>query len=156
MEPRNNSFLMNDVPKDVYHFLKENHKCVGCGRCCHCKPIVIMPQDIKRAACALGLSPRDFKKQYTMPYPGDARLSTFKQDSPCAFLDENNRCKIYAARPDVCKNYPLMKGARVPRECKTLLDLVKELVDENGQISNHSVINANKKRSMVEIPPRDQ
>jgi Fe-S-cluster containining protein len=155
MKQNNPEFLVEDIPKDVYRFLRDNHKCVGCGKCCHCYPIVIVPQDIKRAACALHMTPRDFKKEYTIPYPGDARLSTFKKAAPCIFLDENNRCKIYAARPDVCKNYPLMKGARVPRECQTLLNLFGELVDENGQVSNLSVIAAQKKRLMMATTPKE-
>lgn len=146
---------MEDVPKDVYRFLREHHKCVGCGNCCYCKPIVIMPQDIKRAACALGMSPRDFKKEYTMPYPGDARMSTFKVASPCIFLDEHKKCKIYEARPDVCRNYPLMKGSRIPRECNTLIHLLRELVDENGQVTNLSVIAAQKRRLDAATKPQE-
>ena len=146
MEAKTGKFVMEDVPKDVYRFLRDNHKCIGCGKCCHCTPIVITGKDIRVMACKLGMNVKEFKKQYTRAYPGNNQLSHFKQEGPCAFLDENNRCKIYDARPDVCRNYPLMKGSRIPRECATLLGLLHELVDENGKVSNLSVLKAQQRR----------
>lgn len=148
-------FIMENVPKDVYRFLRDNHKCIGCGKCCYCSPILITGKDIRVMAFKLNMSVKDFKKQYTEQYPGLKGFSHFKQEKPCAFLDENNRCKIYDARPDICRNYPLMKGQRVPRECKTLLELLQELVDKDGQVSNLSVIAAQKKRLMMASMPKE-
>jgi len=139
------NFLMNDVPKPIYRFLRDNHKCIGCGKCCHCSPIVVNPKDIKVMACALHMSVKEFKKQYTEVYPGHPGLSHFKKENPCAFLDENNRCKIYNARPDVCRNYPLMKGARIPRECETLINLLQSAMDKKGNITELSLLQAQQK-----------
>lgn len=146
MKTTNPNYIAENIPKDVYRFLKENHKCVGCGKCCHCSPIVITGKDIRVMACKLGMNVKEFKKQYTEHYPGTNTLSHFKKEKPCAFLDENNRCKIYDARPDVCRLYPLMKGARIPRECATLLELMQELIGPDGQVSNISVIQAQQRR----------
>jgi len=107
-------------------------------------------------ACALHMNVKEFKKQYTERYPGQNDLSHFKKESPCAFLDENNRCKIYNTRPDVCRNYPLMKGSRIPRECVTLLNLLQELVGPDGQVSNLTVLDAQKRRLMKAIMPKEE
>ena len=146
MKQKDTRFVMENVPKDVYRFLRDNHKCIGCGKCCHCSPIVITGKDIRVMACALHMNVKEFKKQYTERYPGQKDLSHFKKEAPCAFLDENNKCKIYEARPDICRNYPLMKGSRIPRECMTLLGLLHELVGPDGQVSNLTVIDAQKRR----------
>ncbi len=139
------NFIMTDVPKPIYRFLRDNHKCIGCGKCCHCSPIVVGPKDIRVMACALHMNPREFKKQYTEVYPGYPGLSHFKKENPCAFLDENNRCKIYNARPEICRQYPLMKGSRIPRECKTLLDLLATTMDEKGNVTTLSLLQAQQK-----------
>lgn len=141
-----NGFLMTDVPKPIYRFLRDNHKCIGCGKCCHCSPIAINGKDIRVMACAMHMSVKDFKKEYTKRYPGQPTLSHFKKESPCVFLDENNRCKIYDARPDMCRQYPLLKGLRIPRECQTLLDLLKEIVDEKGDVTTLSLFMAQQRR----------
>ncbi len=120
------------IPTPLYRYLRDNHQCQNCGACCHCKPIAITGIDIKVMAFKLGMSPKDFKKQYTEAYPGDARMSHFKQEDPCAFLDENNRCKIYESRPAICRLYPLIGGKRIPSECQVINSLLKQLTDENG------------------------
>ncbi len=142
----NGKFLIENPPKDVYRFLRDNHKCVGCGKCCHCAPIYLNGKDIKVMAFHLNMSIKDFKEKYTEAYPGGVGGSHFKKENPCAFLDENNKCTVYEARPDICRSYPLMKGARIPRECKTLVTLMQELIGPDGQVSNLSVIAAQKKR----------
>jgi len=130
----NKSFNTIDVkiPKPIYKYLKNNHSCKQCGKCCHCKPIVITPKDIKVMAFALNMNTKDFKEKYTEVYPGIPGLSHFKNENPCVFLDENNRCKIYNARPNVCRDYPLMHGTRIPKECATLNELIMNLLDEKG------------------------
>jgi len=145
-QPPVNSFVMNEVPKPIYRFLRDNFKCVGCGKCCHCTPIAITGKDIRVMACKLGMGVKEFKKQYTEVYPGHPGLSHFKQENPCAFLDEHNRCKIYDARPDTCRFYPLMKGSRIPRECHTLLDLLQETTKEKGDVTAQSLLIAQQRR----------
>lgn len=115
------------IPKDLYKILRATHKCVGCGKCCNCAPIVVNPKDIRVMAFHLNMSPKEFKEKYTEVYPGKPGVSHFKQEKPCAFLDENNRCKIYTARPDVCRSYPLAGGRRIPIECETLNIIVDTL-----------------------------
>jgi len=143
---QSNGFLMTDVPKPIYKYLKDNHKCVGCGRCCYCSPIAVNGKDIRVMACALHMNVKNFKKEYTERYPGHPELSHFKKENPCVFLDEHNKCKIYNARPDMCRQYPLLKGLRIPRECQTLLDLLKEIVNEKGDVTTQSLLIAQQRR----------
>ena len=142
------NFVAENIPKDVYRFLRDYHKCIGCGKCCYCVPIAVTGKDIRVMACKLGMNVKEFKKQYTEAYPKVLGLSHFKKENPCAFLDENNKCKIYDARPQICRDYPLMKGARIPNECKTLLDILPELIGSDGQVSNISVLQARQRREI--------
>ena len=121
------------IPKPIYRYLRDNHKCVQCGKCCYCSPIFLLGKDIRVMAFKLNMSVKDFKKEYTEVYPGNGNLSHFKKENPCVFLDENNKCKIYDARPDVCRDYPLMKGDRIPRECEVLNILTDELLTVEGK-----------------------
>jgi Fe-S-cluster containining protein len=146
MNTKNTNFIAEKLPKDVYRFLRDNHKCIGCGKCCHCSPIAITGKDIRVMACKLGMNVKEFKQKYTKQYPGVKGFSHFKQENPCAFLDKNNKCKIYDARPDTCRQYPLMKGIRIPKECVTLLELLQELIGPDGQVSNISVMQAQQRR----------
>lgn len=126
------SNIEEKLPKPIYRYLRDKHECLGCGRCCHCYPIKVDGEDIRVMAFHLGLSVKEFKQKYTKPYPGDARWSTFKNTEVCDFLDGNNKCKIYKARPKICRDYPLMRGTRIPQECAKLNELVAGLFDENG------------------------
>jgi Fe-S-cluster containining protein len=128
------------LPKPLYRYLRDNHKCIGCGKCCHCSPIVLAGEDIRVMAFKLGMSVKDFKKEYTEVYPGNARLSHFKHENPCAFLDENNKCKIYDSRPAICRAYPLMKGTRIPHECETLNALVGTIINPDGSVNPEKLI----------------
>ncbi len=133
------NFLIEKAPKEVFRFVRDNHKCVGCGKCCYCKPIVLNSKDIRVMACKLGVTVKEFKKQYTERYPGNPGLSHFKKEAPCVFLDENNRCKIYDARPDICRQYPIRQDRNIPNECAVVRDLVMSIVDERGKISPQSL-----------------
>lgn len=68
--------------------------CSRCGRCC--KLPFLLPRDKKKICEYLGISINSFEEKY---------LSG--KNSPCPFF-KNNRCKIYPARPTVCRIYPFM------------------------------------------------
>lgn len=36
-----------------------------------------------------------------------------KNGSDCLYLDKNRRCRMYANRPDVCRNHPEVAGPRI-------------------------------------------
>jgi len=57
----------------------EKFPCSGCGACC------------KR----IGLVLNQFREMYNFPYNA-------KEDGSCEMLDENNMCKVYDNRPEIC------------------------------------------------------
>jgi len=139
-------FLIEKAPKPIYRFVRDNHECIGCGKCCHCSPLVVTPKDIRVMACALHMNVKSFKKEYTERYPQHPQLSHFKKENPCGFLDENNRCKIYHARPDICRQYPNRPDRNIPGECQVTRDLLLEICDEKGNVTTHSMLIAQQRR----------
>ena len=77
--------------------------CLKCANCCKTiSPRFKMP-DIKRAAKYLGMKETAFIDSYLrMEEDGDYVVTT----APCPFLDAENYCSIYDARPGDCQNYP--------------------------------------------------
>jgi Fe-S-cluster containining protein len=139
-------FLVQHAPKPLLKYIRDNHKCTGCGKCCNCAPIALNGKDIKVMAHHLGMSVKDFKKKYTEMYPGNGNLSHFKQEKPCAFLDENNRCKIYGARPDICRSYPKRLDDNIPGECQHVVELIQETLNEKGDLTQMSLMRAQQRR----------
>lgn len=78
--------------------------CDKCGECCRiCDPIIISNRDIMNIASFLEISYQTAIANYTKQLK-DGRLSL--RTSPCIFL-EANRCRIYDARPLVCRQFPV-------------------------------------------------
>lgn len=77
--------------------------CLKCAGCCKTiSPRFKMP-DIKRIAKYKGMKESAFIDQYLrMDEDGDYVVKF----SPCPFLDADNYCSIYDARPGDCQNYP--------------------------------------------------
>ncbi len=77
--------------------------CLKCAGCCKTiSPRFKMP-DIKRIAKYMGMKESAFIDQYLrMDEDGDYVVKF----SPCPFLDTDNYCSIYDARPGDCQNYP--------------------------------------------------
>ncbi len=63
--------------------------------------------DIAAAAAALGLAEKDFIARHAVLARNRAQL-TLKEatDGACEFLDESGGCRIYAARPKQCRDFP--------------------------------------------------
>lgn len=81
----------------------ENTDCLTCANCCKTTSPIFYQQDIERAAKALQMKPGAFITTYLfMDEDGDFVL----KEAPCAFLENDNRCKIYDSRPKACREYP--------------------------------------------------
>ncbi len=100
--------------------------CRRCGACCSGanNEVMVAPPEIEELVRATGLSAEDIVE----PYPewiedGDMRF-TFGwvlrrgPDGNCIFL-EQNRCRVYAHRPHICRTYPCMLDgdALIVSEC---------------------------------------
>lgn len=88
--------LVNQVLKRV------GNECKHCGWCCKMNKAQVTQLEIARIRKFLGMDQSEFEKKYVERQPGG-----FYFHAPCPFLDENNHCKIYPVRPDVCKVFPI-------------------------------------------------
>lgn len=80
--------------------------CDNCGRCCcESSPIFIHKDELN---LLVTVNPQ-LKEEITsnLYYP---EHYMFKEDTPCKFHNKKiERCMIYDSRPQVCRNYPLMR-----------------------------------------------
>ncbi|MGC9514495.1 YkgJ family cysteine cluster protein [Methanocrinis sp.] len=86
-------------------------ECGRCGRCCTLSsPISLEPQDVERISALLEIGIRKTIRKYAaLVEVGDHRAWSVKRDSPCTFFDQDRSlCKIHAARPIVCRAFPLL------------------------------------------------
>jgi Fe-S-cluster containining protein len=104
------SRLKAKPPKDLDKLFHAQHAavfektdCLACANCCKTTSPIFLQRDIERAAKALGVKPGAFIQTYLeMDEDGDFVL----KKAPCAFLEEDNRCRIYESRPAACREYP--------------------------------------------------
>lgn len=97
-------------PKDLDQHVHAYHEeafehidCLTCANCCKTTSPIFYQKDIERVAAALKMKPGEFIQKYLyMDEDGDFVLN----DAPCPFLDGENYCTVYEARPTACREYP--------------------------------------------------
>jgi Fe-S-cluster containining protein len=98
-------------PKKVDRIALELHQeafsivdCTKCANCCRTLHPIVTDEDIARISAHLAMTDQDFISTYLeRGKEGDRyRIKT----SPCPFLGDDNRCKIYDVRPEKCRGYP--------------------------------------------------
>jgi hypothetical protein len=91
------------------------YDCSKCpGYCCSYDRIAISDFDIARLAKHFAISVETARRRFTFRYRSkgvDEQILRHRKDhiykSTCRFFDqEERRCTIYAARPNVCRRYP--------------------------------------------------
>lgn len=91
------------------------YDCSKCpGYCCSYPRIEVKNKDLKRLAKHFGIAVEDAERRFTRRYrddENDERILRHHTDAIygtiCRFFDRSERrCTIYAARPDVCRQYP--------------------------------------------------
>ena len=82
--------------------------CKKCAECCKNRPFVdLSNNEISSLEEATGLRYDVFTNQKGTKV--EEYFLQFKENGYCFFLDEDNgsfSCSVYAARPEICKNYP--------------------------------------------------
>lgn len=96
-------------------------KCVGCGGCCTHSVVPVTDSDVKRIMKFTGLEANDVvrfidqseveeddNKDVWIDFSYGKRFMVLKRAKDrCKFLDDNNRCTVYEARPMTCRTFPL-------------------------------------------------
>jgi len=87
------------IHKEVF----EEVDCLQCANCCKSIPPIVSSRDSKRISKYLNLRKSDFEERYLVTdEDGDQVINT----SPCPFLENDNKCRIYDVRPSACRQYP--------------------------------------------------
>jgi Fe-S-cluster containining protein len=77
--------------------------CLTCANCCKTTSPIFYQTDIERVAKSLRMKPGVFIEKYLRM---DEDKDYVLKSSPCPFLDEDNRCRLYQDRPKACREYP--------------------------------------------------
>ncbi|MEY4934671.1 MAG: hypothetical protein RIS64_1030 [Bacteroidota bacterium] len=103
-------FLKNSDQKKLLKQLPQAHEqafesvdCLTCANCCKNYSPRFKPPDVKRIAKYLKMSESELKDTYLRR---DEDGDFVVKQSPCPFLDSDNYCSIYEARPSDCHRFP--------------------------------------------------
>ena len=77
--------------------------CLACANCCKTTSPIFRDVDIKRLSKRLKMTEKQFIASYLKI---DSDNDYVLQQSPCAFLDNDNYCMVYEDRPLACREYP--------------------------------------------------
>ena len=83
--------------------------CWECGNCCRGEGFVaITPEDIERMAEYPGCSELEFTRKFTKQEKNRRGLVLKEKgdDAACIFLNGDNTCAVYQARPEQCAGFP--------------------------------------------------
>ena len=98
--------------------------CTKCANCCRYSIVSVRAGEIARIAGYLGVDEAAVVEHFTArdaESPGARTLVSTKNG--CVFL-KDNRCRIYAARPEACRSFPHVApgthslGARLESHCR--------------------------------------
>lgn len=97
------SRLLDEAFHTVHEEVFEEIECLTCANCCKTTSPIFYHTDIERIAKFLRMKPGDFIEKYLRV---DEDKDYVLKSSPCAFLNDENFCSIYEARPKACREYP--------------------------------------------------
>ena len=109
-------------------------RCTSCGNCCRSLRVAITAEDLRRLVAASGLAASelvDWLAPDAVDMVGEPdsfvelregrRLLVLRQrDGACRFLDANNSCGQYPARPRDCRAFPFDFGPEPERRLNLL------------------------------------
>ena len=109
----------------------DDFKCRMCGACCRIKDGIVRVSDaeIARIAAFLGMGETEFIERETEVAPDRKSLILkSRPDGACAYLTDDNLCRINPVKPDKCRTFPFEwtnPDSGIPAKVST----VKELSD---------------------------
>jgi Fe-S-cluster containining protein len=105
------SLKMRSSPKKVDRIALKLHQdafsivdCTKCANCCRTLRVLVTDEDIARITRHLGMAPDEFIATYLERDEKEGGYLT--KTTPCPFLGQDNKCTIYAVRPEKCQGYP--------------------------------------------------
>jgi uncharacterized protein len=103
--------LAHIVPEDMPELVAKQDaavwqsiSCQQCANCCKTMTPTYTPDDIKRIADHLKMTPAAFKKRWLKHEKESGDWVNKRQ--PCQFLADDNLCTIYEVRPTDCAEFP--------------------------------------------------
>jgi Fe-S-cluster containining protein len=80
--------------------------CLSCANCCKTMTPTYTKKDMQRISAHLKMTVDEFKTKYLRQERGGER-DWMNKAEPCQFLNlKDNKCSIYAVRPDDCAGFP--------------------------------------------------
>ena len=136
---------------ELYHHLKDMYplklkilkkvSCKRCGFCCKSCNAMLSKQDIESLCRYLQC---DFEELYEKYMDKDARIPYLKL--PCPFLNKDNDCDVYPARPKTCKEFPFNEFTIIVDPCplgKEIRGIIEEIEGPITDINEDMQIVAN-------------
>ncbi|MBX2939189.1 MAG: YkgJ family cysteine cluster protein [Ferruginibacter sp.] len=85
-------------------------ECLTCANCCKKMTPTFTEQDLKRISAHFKVTPDEFKAKWLEK---DKNKDWVNVKQPCQFLNlEDNKCSIYAIRPEDCAGFPHLAKKR--------------------------------------------
>lgn len=93
--------------------MEVSFNCTKCGKCCKGTPnsgVRLSDSDSSRLFKAVGPA----RYHQNVKIRSEAGHSQIKmKDGACSFLNADNSCSVYDARPDQCRSFPFWSGGFV-------------------------------------------
>lgn len=126
--------LVDNAFHTVHDQVFDEINCLDCANCCKTTSPIFYQTDIERVAKFLKMKPGDFVEKFLMV---DEDRDFVLKTAPCPFLDGDNYCTVYEARPRACREYPHTNRKKVVQimeltykntlVCPAVLEMVKRL-----------------------------
>ena len=94
---------VDEVFHELHEAVFEETDCLQCANCCKTTSPIFTDNDIERISKHLRMRPADLIGKYLHL---DDENDYVLNNAPCIFLDADNYCTIYEARPRACREYP--------------------------------------------------
>lgn len=94
---------LDSAMHDLHEKAFEKIDCLKCANCCKTTGPLLKNKDIDNLANHLRVRPANFVSEYLRVDEDNDYV--FKK-MPCPFLQSDNYCSVYSARPNACREYP--------------------------------------------------
>jgi Fe-S-cluster containining protein len=92
--------LAHELHKDAFARID----CTRCANCCKTMQAAVTEEDSRPIAAHLGMAEDEFVAAYLVE--DEEEGGHCMKAVPCPFLGEDDRCTIYAVRPEACREFP--------------------------------------------------